>query len=402
MMGLFNRDQRGAVALMFALAAIPLLFALGMAVDHASNVSKQGKLQAALDAGALAAAASSLDDAQRIALAENVFRQNMGELADSITPVFVIDGLTVSGNAALESKNAFMTLAGIGTTSVTAESVVRIPTDRPAEIALVLDYSSSMNGQGKWQAMRDAALDLVNTVTDNGTNSNIKFGLVPFAKQVRMTIPSDYIVGEAPGSDWTGCTQDRKWPHNTTDETPDTFDDDTKWGLTPTAAGTCNQMGPHNLTILPLTNNHQAVTDQLNAMDPFVGTHIALGLEFGWHVISDNPPFTEGLAYGTDELLKAIVLLTDGKQTTKAWGQNDSHSRSNGEENLEDMCQAIKAKDVLMITIVFDLNDGETETRMRNCATTPDYYFDADNNQQLAEAFQSIGALLKQQIYVSR
>ena len=295
-----------------------------------------------------------------------------------------------------------MNLAGVDSTTLNAETEVQIPIDRPAEIALVLDYSSSMNRDGKWQAMRDAAIGLVNTVSDNGNNSNIKFGLVPFAKQVRMTIPSDYIVGEAPGSSWTGCTQDRKWPHNTDDSTPDQFDDDTKWGLTPTASGTCHQMEPHNLTILPLTNTHQTVLNQLNAMDPFVGTHISLGLEFGWHVISDNAPFTEGQAYGTQDLMKAIVLLTDGKQTTKAWGQNDSHSSSNGEENLEDMCTAIKNKDVLMITIVFDLNDGDTETRMRNCATSPQYFFDADNNAELAEAFQSIASLLKQQIYVSR
>ena len=161
-------------------------------------------------------------------------------------------------------------------------------------------------------------------------------------------------------------------------------------------------MEPHNLTILPLTNQHQTVLDQLNAMDPFVGTHISLGLEFGWHLVSDNAPFTEAQPYNTDDLLKAIVLLTDGKQTTKAWGQNDSHSSSNGEENLENMCTAIKAKGILMITIAFDLNDGETETRLSNCATSSQYFFDADSNAQLAAAFQTISGQLKQQIYVSK
>lgn len=388
--------------MMFAVAAVPLLIGIGIAIDHGRNVSKLNKLQAALDSGALAAAASDLPNDERVALANKIFSQNAGELAATVTPVYSIGATTVTGTADLPVQNLIMNIAGAGTGTISADSAVSIPTDKPAEIALVLDYSSSMNGGGKWQAMRDAALDLVNTVSSNGTNTKISFGLVPFAKQVRMTIPSDYIVGETAGSDWTGCTQDRKWPHNISDDTPDEFNDDTKWGLTPTASGTCNQMGPHNLTILPLTNQHQTVIDQLNAMDPYIGTHISLGLEFGWHVVSDNAPFTEAEPYGTEDLMKAIVLLTDGKQTTKAWGQSDSHSSSNGEENLEDMCTAIKAKGVLMITIAFDLNDGETETRLSNCATSAQYFFDADNNAELATAFSTISGLLKQQIYVSK
>ncbi len=66
------------------------------------------------------------------------------------------------------------------------------------------------------------------------------------------------------------------------------------------------------------------------------------------------------------------------------------------------MCTAIKAKDVTLITIAFDLNDSETETRLSNCSASSDYFFDADNNAQLASAIESIAALLKQRIHASR
>ena len=50
---------------MFGVVSIPLLIGIGVAVDHGSNISKQNRIQAALDAGALAAAASNLTEAER-------------------------------------------------------------------------------------------------------------------------------------------------------------------------------------------------------------------------------------------------------------------------------------------------------------------------------------------------
>ena len=398
------RDDRGTVAIMFAMAAIPLALAIGVALDHGSNLSKRTKLQTALDAGALAAAASELDDDARISLAKDVFYQNAGEMGGEVVPVFTIGEETVTGRAELKAVNRFMRVAGLGEDTLGADTTVRIPNDRPAEVALVLDYSSSMKGKGKWQAMRDASLSLVNTLSNDSTNTNVKFGLVPFSKMVVAEMPGEYVIDEDKTNKWTGkgCTQDRKWPYNIQDTTPNPLNEETKWGMVGQAKGTCHQMASHNLVIAPLTNDHQAIIDQLNAMDPYVGTHISLGLEFGWHLISPNPPFTEGVAYDDSSVLKVIVLLSDGRQTTKAWGPGDSYKDSNGEDNLEDMCEAIKQKDVMLVTIAFDLKYQETRDRLSNCATSPQYFFDADTNDQLVEAFEDIAKLIKGQIYVSK
>ena len=400
----FKSDQSGAVGLLLALAAIPLLLVIGAAVDYGKSMTAKTRLQAALDAGALAAAASELPEQDRVTLAENVFRQNAGEKWADAQPTFVIGGDKVTGSVGVVETNSFMQLVGIDHSTVSVDTQVNLPIDRPAEVALVLDYSSSMNSQGKWQAMRDAALDLVDVLSKQQTNDQVKFALVPFAKMVMVDLPDDYVMDEDVNTPWTGsgCTQDRKWPFNTQDTTPDPFNDDTKWGALGQADGTCFQMASHNLEILPLTNNHSAVVAKLNAMDPYIGTHISLGLEFGWHIISDNEPFTEGVAYSDTDTLKVIVLLTDGRQTVKAWGQGDSYTSGNGEENLETMCEAIKDKGVMLITIAFDLNDTPTRTRLSDCATSSHYFFDADTNAQLAEAFEDIAKLIEGKIYVSR
>ena len=66
----FLKDSSGNVAIMYALAALPLFLAAGAAIDMARFNSAQTHLQSSIDAGALAAAGSNLKtDGARIAAA---------------------------------------------------------------------------------------------------------------------------------------------------------------------------------------------------------------------------------------------------------------------------------------------------------------------------------------------
>ena len=51
----FRRNSRGNVAIIFAIAAIPLISAVGCAVDYSSAVRMKAKLQAAADGASIAA-----------------------------------------------------------------------------------------------------------------------------------------------------------------------------------------------------------------------------------------------------------------------------------------------------------------------------------------------------------
>ena len=86
----FRRDQRGNVAIIFAIAAIPLISAIGCAVDYSSATRMKAKLQAAADAASIAAlsqkspgfiAASAMAGNGRVTIGEtdanNVFDGNM-------------------------------------------------------------------------------------------------------------------------------------------------------------------------------------------------------------------------------------------------------------------------------------------------------------------------------------
>ena len=79
------------------------------------------------------------------------------------------------------------------------------------------------------------------------------------------------------------------------------------------------------LSTLPLTDDFTAIGKQLDVMKPYAWTHIALGAEFGYHLLSPNAPYTEGAAYADKTTRKVMVLLTDGEQTEPGFG---SGSRS--------------------------------------------------------------------------
>jgi hypothetical protein len=58
----------------------------------------------------------------------------------------------------------------------------------------------------------------------------------------------------------------------------------------------------------------------------------------------------------------------------------------------EALCDAVKATGIIIYTIQFRDASTDNATRLRNCATTPDHYFHADNAQELQQAFDAIGS----------
>ena len=65
--------------------------------------------------------------------------------------------------------------------------------------------------------------------------------------------------------------------------------------------------------IMPLTPvNNSAILTEINAMTAQGATVIPAGLMWGWHTISPNGPFANGVPYSNTATVKAIILLTDG------------------------------------------------------------------------------------------
>ena len=389
----FSRESSGSVAIIFAVAAIPVFLGAGVAIDMVRSTEAKTELQSALDAGALAAASSAdLSDYEREQVAKATFAANF-KVANGATvvPNFALTNGQISMSADYEFPTAFMRLAGINTMDVGSSVTINLPEEKNAEIALVLDYSGSMDqfagGQQKYKVMRDAAINMVDDMTEQGTSDRVKFGLVPFSHHVNVTLPGKFVVGADPTQSWTGCTQDRQYPHNQADETPALNNDSTKWGQAQAPehlANDCTPYAPKSLTVRPISDDHAGVITQLENMTPNAWTHIALGFSFGWQLVAPNGLFGDVAEYNDDETMKVIVLLTDGRQTEPGFGPGSSRNVSRGEANLEELCENAKAKNVTVVTVAFDLQHQATEDRLRNCSSDPDkYFFVADDGADL-------------------
>ena len=405
-------DTSGSVALMFGLVAVPVVLGAGVAIDMMRSNDARTELQTALDASALAAAASgNLTDSERAELAKATFAANFKPAGDvAVVPTVSIDDGKVAMSANYEFPTAFMRVAGINSMDIGSSVTVSLPESKQAEIALVLDYSGSMNeftnGERKYRVMRDAAIQMVDDMTEEGTSDKVKFGLVPFSHHVNVKLPGKYVVGADAGSDWTGCTQDRMYPYNLNDDVPSVSNDDTKWGQEQAPEhlnADCSPYAGKSQTVRPIGEDHAGVISQLENMQPNAWTHIALGFSFGWQLVAPNGLFGDVAEYEDEETMKVIVLLTDGRQTEPAFGPGSARNVEHGESNLEQLCENAKAKKVTVVTVAFDLQHQATEDRLRNCSTDPDkYFFVADDGAELAKSFEEIKKQLQQAIYISK
>ena len=410
----FGRNERAAVALLFGVSAVPFILAAGVALDYGRALDLKTQMQSALDAGALAAAASrNLTDAQRIKLGETAFAANFkSQFGVEAVPRIMVANGTVQATATAPLPTSFMKLAGIDKMDVGVKVEIRIPQQKNAEIALALDYSNSMReapatgGRLKYLTMRDAAARMVDDLTTGEGARHVKFALVPFSQHVWVSLPGSMVVGRKAGTTWTGCTEDRKYPYNTTVATPDPDNDDSKWGqhFHPKYYDwSCLPYVQNGLVVRPLSSDHAAVKRQIQAMRPYMWTHIALGFEFGWHVLSSNAPFSEGVPGSDKDTMKVLVLLTDGKQTVEAFGAGGSETPEDGERNLEQLCRNAKAAGVTVAIVALDLDDEPTVARLRDCASDPDkLFFDATTGADLAAAFDAIRSLVQEAIFIAR
>ncbi len=442
-------DRRGAVAIIFGLSAIPLVLFTGLAVDVSSAYVTRARLGQAVDAANLAigSADGTYDDLKPIYdrfLEANFPSDRFG------TPYNAdirIDDNVITAWASVDVDTAFLGLIGIDHLTVSFESEVTRETTG-VELVMALDNTGSMGGS-KISELKTSARDLIEILFgDEETPDGVKVGLVPFAGSVNIGTAQTAYVGDpdvhnwGPNSSWWGCVEARTSPQDTQDITVGiddaaeawtpfywaTHQSRNNWCETPWDTQ-CNQdwqftsyssidhsppsgRGPNKYCpreVTPLTNNKQLLLNRIDQMWAQGYTHINIGAAWAWRLISPKVPFDEGVAYNHPDWQKAVVIMTDGANTTSnsvytAYGYRGdgrlgttSGWRASREldRRLTAVCDNIKDEGVLVYTIVYDLNNSNIENLMRDCATQPEMFFEA-GEADLAAVFRTIGRQLSE------
>jgi hypothetical protein len=221
--------------------------------------------------------------------------------------------------------------------------------------------------------------------------------VVPFSPYVNpgrdaFEIATDYSPNG--NSDNRTCVKERQGYYRYTDEIPNGSN-----GYFDYYTG--NSACKPQATVLPLTNDKQALLQRINEMQPTGMTAGHLGTAWAWYALSPNfsslwPTASEPKSYsqltalnesGMPQLQKIAILMTDGEYNTK-------YSGSSSAIQARELCTAMKLKGVTVYTIGFQISSGgEADTTMTECATEDEndaYSYSANDPDALRSAFRDI------------
>ncbi len=206
----FRAEKSGAVAIIFAVALIPIFLMLGAVVDFSRAASARSNLQNATDAAVLAAGSHPTEtQAQHLMLAASTIASNLGTTVSascsasscSLNAVGPVSNIVVTEtestgtyqvrvNAAINT--AVMQLANFPTlplTTISQAQTIGVSASHPLEIALALDNTGSM--APNIQALRTAAQTLADTaMSAAGTAGVVRVSVVPYVAAVNPGLPN--------------------------------------------------------------------------------------------------------------------------------------------------------------------------------------------------------------------
>jgi Flp pilus assembly protein TadG len=389
----FWRSEGGNVAVLFAVALLPVVGTMGVALDYSRGNDVKVKMQAALDSTALALAKEPPGTplATLQAKGNEFFRASFGahdvtDLAVTVTPASGV--MTVQSTGKVPTTLAHV--VGTSYLDIGVQSVVRWGTRR-LDVALVLDNTGSMGWNGKIEALRTATRDLLDVfeAASPPGQSLVRVSIVPFDTRVNVGTgnanqPWMRDQGSIPPT-WNGCVIDRDQQHDVRDTLPDRAVPGTLFIHTQ-----CSGLA----ALRPLTSDFTALRQTAGQLQAAGMTNITIGLAWGWHSLSQRAPLGEGFAPGTPDLDRAIILLTDGDNTQNRWTTN----RSQIDNRTRAACNNIKAEGITVYTV--RVIEGNASL-LRNCASDPAKYFDVQNVGALSSVFQAIGTQLTR-LHISR
>ncbi len=404
----YQRDCSGNVAILFAIAIIPLFAAVGMALDVARATSAKAALQATLDATALFLSKDTPQDLTSDQLqqkATTYFKANLDR--PELTKITVTPTLTKPATGSFELKlraegvldTTILRMLGYDTLSVASDTVVKWGVKR-LNLALVLDNTGSMASANKMTELKKANKNLLKIVKDAATNpDDVMVAIVPFNTDVNIGtshvneswldwtdwdsqngkevttgkgkrktttwVPDDH-------STWNGCVTDRDQNYDTENTAPSS----SRTAFIP------HQADPCPVEMMPLTSNWSDLNKRVNDMTPVGYTNITIGLAWGWQALTATSPLNAPPA--AKDLDRVIVMLTDGENTRNRW----TNSTSSIDQRTEKICQNIKADNIKIYTI--RVIEGNSSL-LRSCATNTNLFYEVQNAGELENVFTAIG-----------
>ena len=437
-------NTSGNFGIMFALFATVLLMGAGVAVDVAGITKHKVQIQSYADLGVLAASASDLKKENQIKkLVKKTIKGN-NSYGYKLTTDVTFEDDHIQVHVSTQYKTALMGIFGKKEIRVGAVAEAPQKADIPINISLVLDTTDSMEG-AKLASMKTAVGKLVTSF--KSMENDLKVAVVPFSDYVNvgmsnrnakwMDVPANTSTlitrdcyekqDKVCSGGYTSVTKVRYRdgvPYDYTYNKCNSYSNDgapynycpspyTKYVTWSGCAGSRDSDGHKkpryelnpvpgimNETcgeeVLSLTDNMEDVENKITALTTDGRTYVPAGLIWGWRMLDSKHPFND-LSNTEARRQRALVLMTDGKNTLSL----NQPKHNGGDEAAAnaltlELCELIKAENIQIYSVAYKFGGGDATAKsiIRDCATMPGMFFDAQNQSELESAFENIGRAL--------
>lgn len=420
-LGRFPAANQGNIAVLFAVALLPLLSFMGAAIDYTRANSARSSMQAALDSTSLMLAKDLSDGkittdqiSAKATAYFNALYTNKDARSVAITASYATgtsQGSTIQVNGSGAVITEFMKVAGFPTIGFNSSSTSVWGNVR-MRVAIALDVTGSMNSDGKMDALKPAAKSLIDQLAALAKNpGDVYVSIIPFAKDVNVGA-SNYDANWINWSDWdednktcsgwgwganctpknhntwNGCVTDR-------DQNYDTLNTAPTGG--PSTRFYAEQYDACPAQLMPLSYDFTALKNKVDSLTPNGGTNQPIGIAWAWQSLTPTVPLNAPPEEANYTYKKVLIVMSDGLNTQDRWpSYGNGHTQFNGQIDARQriLCDNIKAAGITIYTMHVNTDNDPTSAVLQYCASSPDKFSTVTSATQIMAAFNSIGSSL--------
>ena len=419
----FEASERGNVAVLFGIALLPIMAAVGASVDYTHRNSVRAAMQAALDSTALMLSrdAATKNDPQLDSLANSYFKALFTRAEGKTVKLDASYGATgestLTVTATVTVPTHFMQIFGHKEMTISSTSVVKWGNTK-LRIALALDNTGSMGQANKLPALKTATKELLKMLQGASDKpGDVQVSIVPFAKDVNVgaknwTAPWvkwdewDAQNGQevsVEGCDNTGkgkgkgkCTTETKWVPNTHNTWNGCVSDrDQEYDVsasapnpsTKTTLFPAEQYAQCPVALMPLSYNWTGMNSLVDSMQANGMTNQTIGLAWAWQSLMQGPPLSAPAISDKKNTKQYIILLTDGLNTQNRFTTDSAKI----DERTAKLCANIKATGIEIYTVL--VMEGNASL-LKTCASKAEMFFQLTSAGEIVTTFKAIGTSL--------
>lgn len=432
----WKENREGNVAIILAIAIIPILALIGIAIDLQNTNRSRQFVQYSLDNAVIAGSRAMQSGKSKAEInayindfVDGVLKaKNYSASCKPVEVTYSKGSQDINATIKCQQKTTLTELIGYQYLDFTVTSGSTYGIGK-VDVSFVFDISGSMGWSGKMGALKSAAEDAVDVLLPTGEAADmgdVRISMVSYSDYLDAGSFFQAVTNKSPTRTYTGtsrkrervcvrwrkgrckkykyeyvdqtetktitntCVKERLGSEAYTDEDPGPFAWIEAAGATYDSSRDrwyvedCNPIGP-----LPLTDDRDDLKRYISNLNANGGTAGHIGIAWGWYAISPEwdsvwPSGSHPLGYKEPDSAKAMIIMTDGDFLN--WHNSGEGSSF---DQAKVLCDNIKEEGVRLYTVAFQAPTAGKKI-LEYCASGTEYAFKAESADELTDAYTKI------------